>query len=242
MADQKKDHQTMEQKHPNPGHVPDHATHNVKEMKEEAKDGKKEIALEKKAEEKKEHATPVKEVHTKEVVKESKITDETRDTAAKKTKAKKDEKVSTSATPSKPVKKKGVKAKWIKKEKTKKTKEAKKIQSTLESKWKPVFWGRFGKKMFRARTNPKFDKWRKPRGEDMQQKRDDGAVVAVGYRGPKSIRFTHPSGFKEVMIYSKKDLDMIKPTQAGRFASGIGRKKRIDLIKYANEKKVYILN
>ncbi len=91
MADQKKDHNTMEQKHPNPGHVPDHTTHNVKEMKEEAKDAKIEIAMEKKAEEKKEHATPVKEVHTKEVVKETKITDEVRETAAKKTKGKKEE-------------------------------------------------------------------------------------------------------------------------------------------------------
>lgn len=192
------------------------------------------------------HATPVKEVSTEQVVKETNITDEKRETAAKKTegkiKAKKEDKAATSPTPSKPAKKKGVKAKWIKKEKTKKTKESKKIQATLESKWKPVFWGRFGKKNLRARTNPKFDKWRKPRGEDMQQKRDDGAVVAVGYRGPKAIRFIHPSGFKEVMIYSKKDLDMIKPTQAGRFAAGIGRRKRIDLIKYANEKKVYILN
>ena len=64
------------------------------------------------------------------------------------------------------------------------------LKDDLLGKWKPVFWGRFERRIS-TRKNPKYDKWR-ARGEDMQQRRDDGAVVAAGYRTSKAIRFTHP--------------------------------------------------
>jgi large subunit ribosomal protein L32e len=150
--------------------------------------------------------------------------------------------VNADPTPNKPAKKKGVKSVWVKKEKVKKETNVKDIQDTLNNKWKPVFWGRFGKKILRKRSDPKYDKWRKPRGEDMQQRRDDGAVVDAGYRTPKAIRGIHPSGYREVMVFTLKDLEQIKPFHAARLSGTIGRKKRIELIKFANEKKIPVLN
>ncbi len=159
-------------------------------------------------------------------------------TTTAKTPAKKEEKVSSN----KPAKKKGKKDAWVKKEKMKKSDDVNALKDDLLGKWKPVFWGRFGKKNLRTRNNPKYDKWRKPRGEDMQQRRDDGAVVAAGYRTPKAIRFTHPSGYHEVLIQSARDFNGMKPHQAARLSGTIGRKKKIALIKIANEKKIQVLN
>lgn len=186
-------------------------------------------------------AVEKKEVTTETVVAETKAT---KTKASAKTETKKTEKKETKndPTPSKPTKKKGTKATWVKKEKVKKDTKAKETQDDLSTKWKPVFWGRFGKKHMRTRNNPKFDKWRKPRGEDMQQRKDDGAVVDAGYRSPKALRGIHPSGYKEVMVFTKKDLQSMKPTHAARISGTIGRKKKIELIKFANEKKIWVLN
>lgn len=142
----------------------------------------------------------------------------------------------------KPAKKKGTKAAWVKKEKVKKTDDVKENQDDLLGKWKPVFWGRFGKKNLRTRKNPKYDKWRKPRGEDMLLRKDDGMLVQSGYRTPKAIRFMHPSGYREVLIQSARDFNMMKPHEAARISGTVGRKKKIALIKIANEKKIQVLN
>ncbi len=190
------------------------------------------------------HATPVpaQQTHThnetKKVDAKTEAKTETK-TSAKAAAAKKEEKKESS---NKPAKKKGKKDAWVKKEKVKKTDAVQDLKDDLLGKWKPVFWGRFGKKNLRTRKNEKYDKWRKPRGEDMQQRRDDGAVVAAGYRTPKAIRFIHPSGYEEVLIQSARDFNKMKPHQAARFSGTIGRKKKIALIKIANEKKIQVLN
>ncbi len=157
-----------------------------------------------------------------------------------KTTAKKEEKKEVAT--SKPAKKKGTKASWVKKEKVKKTDAIKDVQDSLLGKWKPVFWGRFGKKNLRTRNNPKYDKWRKPRGEDMLLRKDDGMLVQSGYRTPRAIRGKHPSGYDEVLIQSARDFNGMKPHQAARLSGTIGRKKKIALIKIANEKKIHVLN
>lgn len=188
---------------------------------------------------------PTKSVETAPVVKAASAVEAKSEAKKETKKAGKETKTASAAAPatSKPVKKKGVKAAWVKKEKVQKDAKVKAASETLKENWKPIFWGRFGKKNMRKRTNPKFDKWRKPRGEDMLLRKDDGMYVQAGYRTPKAIRGLHPSGYEEVMIYSKKDLDLIKPrAQAARFAGTIGRKKRITLTQYANTKKIHVLN
>ncbi|MBM3281822.1 MAG: hypothetical protein FJY86_00580 [Candidatus Diapherotrites archaeon] len=174
---------------------------------------------------------------------EAKVEAKTSKTAssAKTTSAKKDADKKEHAS-NKPAKKKGVKAVWVKKEKVTKTSEAKDMQNELIQKWKPTFWGRFGKKNIRTRKNPKYDKWRKPRGEDMLLRKDDGMIVQSGYRTPRAIRGMHPSGYKEVLIQSARDFSNVKKNQAARISGTIGRKKKIALIKLANEKKIPVLN
>lgn len=166
---------------------------------------------------------------------------ETKSTKTSKASSKKEEKKETPVS-GKPAKKKGKKATWVKKEKVKKTDAIKDVQLSLQGKWKPVFWGRFGKKNLRTRKNPKYDKWRKPRGEDMLLRKDDGMIVQSGYRTPRVIRGKHPSGYEEVLIQSARDFNAMKPHQAARFSGTIGRKKKIVLIKIANEKKIQVLN
>ena len=153
---------------------------------------------------------------------------------------KKDDKKEVVST--KPAKKKGKKATWVKKTKVKKDEKAKEMQDDLSGKWKPTFWGRFGKKNLRTQRDPKYAKWRKPRGIDILRERNDGELPNSGFQTPKAFRFVHPSGYREVLVQSKRDLDKIKPMHAARFSRTIGRKKRIELIQYANSKNIPILN
>ena len=53
------------------------------------------------------------------------------------------------------------------------------------------------------------DSWRKPKGFDSKmriQKKGWPAIVKIGYRGPKSARGLHPSGFYDKLIYNTNEL------------------------------------
>jgi large subunit ribosomal protein L32e len=90
------------------------------------------------------------------------------------------------------------------------------------------------------------EKWRAPKGKQnklRQHQLSKGNYPHPGYGSPKSLKFLHPSGFQEIMIRNLKDLEKVNPkTQAIRIASAIGRKKRLEIMKIANEKKLKILN
>ena len=56
------------------------------------------------------------------------------------------------------------------------------------------------------------DSWRKARGIDSQTRKKTKTGVrspSVGYRSPKKIRGLHPSGYKEVRINNKNDIEML---------------------------------
>ncbi len=89
------------------------------------------------------------------------------------------------------------------------------------------------------------DKWRKPRGEDNKQRShrsDRGALPNVGYRNPKSVRGLHPSGYREVLIRSIKDLEGLEGDVAIRLASSIGKRKRDLIVNKAKEMGLKVLN
>jgi ribosomal protein L32E len=143
----------------------------------------------------------------------------------------------------KPVKQKKEKPIKPKAKSTKKTKETKKIQKKIETKNKPVFRGHFGKRgSSRKIKKDKWNKWRKPRGIDYIQKKDDGAVPKIGYRTPKMFRGIHPSGLKEINIRNEKELEKIKEGNAVRIYSKTGKKKRKLITKKAMEKGIKVLN
>ncbi|MEZ0346543.1 MAG: 50S ribosomal protein L32e [Infirmifilum sp.] len=91
------------------------------------------------------------------------------------------------------------------------------------------------------------DVWRSPRrsleNKIRLQRKGFPPLVKVGYRGPSKVRGLHPSGFQEVIVHTPEELENIDPNvQAVRIASTVGRRKRIEIIKKADEKGIRILN
>jgi large subunit ribosomal protein L32e len=147
--------------------------------------------------------------------------------------------VKAKAKTEKEVKKKVSKKKESKK---KKPKELVKLIEKIKQKRKPVFRGRFGKKMIRRKSKEKWSKWRKPRGIDIKRKKEDGAIPSTGYRTEKKIRALHPSGFKEVLVRNLNELNQVNKGFAVRIAAGVGKKKRKEITIKAKELGVKLLN
>ena len=115
------------------------------------------------------------------------------------------------------------------------------------------------KKIVKTRRNkPKFQRseitrrkriantktWRKPKGQHARVKRlgpVKGASPKIGYRTPKEIRGLHPSGHEIILVSTPSQLDSITEKQGIKIAN-VGKKKKIEIIKKAMEKKIKILN
>ena len=89
-------------------------------------------------------------------------------------------------------------------------------------------------------------KWKKPRG--LQSKirlhiRGYRKEVSKGYCSPKQVRGLHPTGLKPIWVATKNQLqDINKEEQGIIIKKTVGKKKKIELIKIANEKGIVILN
>lgn len=90
------------------------------------------------------------------------------------------------------------------------------------------------------------EKWRTPRGSDSKKdedKRGKGKSPKIGYGNPPEARGIHPTGFYPVIVRNPSELKLINPTEQGAIiASEVGRKKRNEIIKAANELRIMILN
>jgi large subunit ribosomal protein L32e len=89
--------------------------------------------------------------------------------------------------------------------------------------------------------------WRKPKGIDNRQRRQEGrsipALVRVGYRSPKISRGLHPSGYTDNLVYNVNDLEKLNPKADGvRIGHSVGTKKRKEIIVKAKEKKFKVFN
>jgi large subunit ribosomal protein L32e len=89
-------------------------------------------------------------------------------------------------------------------------------------------------------------KWRAPRGihnKRRMHKREAGSIPNAGYGSPRAVAGLHPSGFQELIVYNSNDLKKIVPDkQACRISSTVGKKKRIEIMKKAEELKIKVLN
>ena len=90
------------------------------------------------------------------------------------------------------------------------------------------------------------NKWRKQKAFHHNKARVRDLVkirnVKTGYKLPKTIRNIHPSGYEEVLVHNIKALEKINPkVQVARIAK-IGKKKKKDLLKKAQELKIKVLN
>jgi large subunit ribosomal protein L32e len=88
--------------------------------------------------------------------------------------------------------------------------------------------------------------WRRPRGIDSrmrQKKKGLPKSVNIGYKGPKKTRHLHPLGYKEVLIHNQNELVMINPDEEiARIAHTVGARKRSQIIDYAENLGVIIVN
>ena len=88
-------------------------------------------------------------------------------------------------------------------------------------------------------------KWRAPRGIHSKlrmHKREAGNLPRPGYGSPKAVKGLHPSGFREILVYNLNDLKKIGQGEAARIAANVGKKKRLEIMKKADELKLKVLN
>jgi large subunit ribosomal protein L32e len=90
------------------------------------------------------------------------------------------------------------------------------------------------------------DQWRKPKGVDNHMRTEEKGwpkSVKIGYRGPADVRGLHASGYEEVMVWNKGDLENInQKTQVARIGGSVGRRKREAIIEKAKVLNINILN
>jgi large subunit ribosomal protein L32e len=90
------------------------------------------------------------------------------------------------------------------------------------------------------------DSWKKPRGIHSKirvRKKGKIKMPSVGWGAPVKLRGLHPSGFKEVIVCSLKDLEKVNPEkEAVKIAHTVGKKKREAILKRTEELKIKVLN
>ncbi|MGC8663315.1 MAG: 50S ribosomal protein L32e [Thermoplasmata archaeon] len=88
--------------------------------------------------------------------------------------------------------------------------------------------------------------WRKPKGKHSKMREHRGyrpPIVDSGFRGPKKVRYLHPSGYRDVLVHNLKELEKLNAEKdAVRIASNVGNKKKKDIYNKAKELGLKVLN
>jgi len=90
------------------------------------------------------------------------------------------------------------------------------------------------------------DSWRKPKGRHSKmrkQERGRGRIPKPGYGSPAAVRGLDRQGFRNVRISNAKELGGLNPErEKAVIASGVGRRKRLEILKRAEEKGIAVSN
>lgn len=113
-------------------------------------------------------------------------------------------------------------------------------------------------KMVNPRKKPEFRRWgsqnlkrlkpswRRARGLHSKiraKKKNKVKAPTVGYGAPKEMRYLHPSGFREVLVSNVNELQKVDTkTEAVKIAHSVGKRKRVEIVKKAEELKIKVLN
>ena len=88
--------------------------------------------------------------------------------------------------------------------------------------------------------------WRKPKGLDNKVRKSIKGWprrVKVGYRGPAPVRGYHSSGHIEILVYNAEELSkVVVGKEVVRIGGTVGARKRVDIMKRANELGLRVLN
>lgn len=89
-------------------------------------------------------------------------------------------------------------------------------------------------------------KWKFPYGTSSSVRlchRGSPVLVSIGFGSPKDVRGLHSSGLEMVVVHNQEELLKINTkTQGAVIAGKLGNKKRSELLKVAEEKKIRVLN
>ena len=84
--------------------------------------------------------------------------------------------------------------------------------------------------------------WRKPKGNTSKLRRhwrNHGQWVSAGHGSPAEVRGLNRQGFKEILVHNPADLESLNPqTEMGLIGRTVGRKKRLEIAKAAEQKGV----
>lgn len=89
-------------------------------------------------------------------------------------------------------------------------------------------------------------KWRAPHGIHSKRRegeRHHGMWPETGFRSPLEVRGKTRDGFNEVRVFNPDGLVKVNPkTDVAVIASTVGRKKRLQIMKAAEDRKITIAN
>ncbi len=89
-------------------------------------------------------------------------------------------------------------------------------------------------------------KWRRPKGSQSKLRKGikgRGKVPKPSYGSPKEVRGLNSLGYKEIRVFNIKDLEKINPEkEIIVIGSTVGKKKRTEIIKRADELGIKISN
>jgi len=105
---------------------------------------------------------------------------------------------------------------------------------------------RFLRQNWQALKTLRHIKWRNPRGMHSKLRRKEegkGFLPKPGYGAPVALRGLHPCGLREVLVANVSDLQKVDPkNEAAKIRGTVGKKKRADILKAAEEMKIRVLN
>ncbi len=88
--------------------------------------------------------------------------------------------------------------------------------------------------------------WRKPKGIDSKMRlrfRGNSKIVSPGYGSPVEVKGLHSSGLKMVFVASPAELEKVNKDKEGIIIrSGVGQRKRVEIINKAKEKGIRVLS